>query len=1219
MSSIYQSDSTGDSLLASGELAIAATNNQGMTDASSSSSSSSAALIVPMSFAPFSASQCIGSHSTASTFQLESIGFSFKNGEVQAQSASDFLRSDGVEEYVKLMAMHLDGVELSRTRINIYSRMIYLRFMEQLRISNPEASEHANRYVAFQNARDLLTKHFATNVATTQMQQMRRLEQVFHTMDDCQWWLHRLEHLNSSHAAYNRMCDIAAIKPLCIPQKQIKFFHLNMNIIVEGLAIGNTTFRAFLTKIDFGARSIEHHGLAVSLWEQGISTVVCKLYGRDSELGIDEQVLLEKWKACATDTQSLQTIAMKEPSSSSSPSSTSSPPSSSIIARAASDETRCESPHTGCSDDEDQDSSDMVDAQSSTSSPSLSPASISPLDLAGRDFVATIPLPLDSMIRDMKRQQEEPFVTPVSAPDEKQAEPDAFASEDDMSETGDESDAEPDEGRSSHHDHNTSQSRQTRTRSARLKSEELVSPSNANQTRDRRVRAASSSAAQVDVEPAASHSRSRPRLLVARASRSSTLTAVAAHQPSTESAAIAASPASTAKRKRRIDSPPSASQPEPAAIVQAETGVAIHDQDDGRRLCASGAARDRAALVPRVHLMSSLATSLPYSEPIRIQLNDHPMLIIVPHLLDQVRMMGAINLDPRIDPTSSSCYVGLTRSSLAVRNIPLLVSHGADSRSMEPPARRRTPAEVVALMSCALDMSYAEDDAPIPSESDASSSDGSKSSRNFYIEGSYEHAEASSHQSNVGHLSSNSDFGSESSCAQSSSSSSSQPARFLPGLTFNERGHSHNQLYPNAHEPETCTGKECSGCDPIRSLVHDDKTRPVSFCHAETTAAEMKVNHGRKTFDHVPFFVESGPDSPHDSPLRLDRFFSHPHSLARLLPAHGDADPTHAFGGCLAASVSVSFSSAPMPAHFNLRVEPNGFGFYHHQLTGSSTWIVIPPKEKPRVLEVYKRLIANRQRRGSIAAQSAESMDAIAHLMYYSRKTFIPLGLLKEAKIHHEYVQVDAGTIVVGRGDVMRCGFDNSAGTATSYSCNTVDAGWLRRGSGAGSHEYGAAFITAHFKWVLSIQELSRKHVDLLAPFDLIPEDIAQAIDQCPPRATCLLLRNIKADIQARQVARSNGGAIDAMSDVDWTASVAYDEDHRYCLSRWMANIGDELGVIASIDEALVAIHAVSAAFMSEYYLNSTKGRVMCFYPDCSFGHLVIAPSKKHRACRQHQ
>ncbi|MDR3548384.1 MAG: ankyrin repeat domain-containing protein, partial [Candidatus Pacebacteria bacterium] len=258
------------------------------------------------------------------------------------------------------------------------------------------------------------------------------------------------------------------------------------------------------------------------------------------------------------------------------------------------------------------------------------------------------------------------------------------------------------------------------------------------------------------------------------------------------------------------------------------------------------------------------------------------------------------------------------------------------------------------------------------------------------------------------------------------------------------------------------------------------------------------------------------------SPLHLGRFVDHPLSLARL------SDVSWAGGESEYAYLKFGFAS------FNLHEEQEGHFFYHHQVCGSSVWIVIHPREKERIIprvivpiiEARLRVLAAADEESSSPspAYTSDEILMIATICYRAKRIFPPLSLLKEAKIEHTIVTVAANEILIGWGNLAHCGF-GTHGVTLGLACNLITKSWFEQHQGVDQ-------IHAHFMWVKQIRDSNTFTCPKLQQvFKDWKTDLATSLDvainHCPPNHACALLRGLLGDSRKKKKKTRSAGEAD--------------------------------------------------------------------------------------------
>jgi hypothetical protein len=120
----------------------------------------------------------------------------------------------------------------------------------------------------------------------------------------------------------------------------------------------------------------------------------------------------------------------------------------------------------------------------------------------------------------------------------------------------------------------------------------------------------------------------------------------------------------------------------------------------------------------------------------------------------------------------------------------------------------------------------------------------------------------------------------------------------------------------------------------------------------------------------------------------------------------------------------------------------------------------------------------------------------------------------------------------------------------------------------ASSFAFGADVITSHFVCIKKLQDID--HDGLLdramTRCGINADDMAIAINHCPPHHSCAFLTSILRDMKAQQQSAAVGGG----------------DSDTYKLKRWTSEQRD--AIIISLQRALMAIHACDATFITHRY-----------------------------------
>ena len=238
--------------------------------------------------------------------------------------------------------------------------------------------------------------------------------------------------------------------------------------------------------------------------------------------------------------------------------------------------------------------------------------------------------------------------------------------------------------------------------------------------------------------------------------------------------------------------------------------------------------------------------------------------------------------------------------------------------------------------------------------------------------------------------------------------------------------------------------------------------------------------------------------------LYMDAYADHPSSLLRLTEDRCD--------GVHNAYAYLKYGFQ----FFNLHVEQWLLPFVHHQVSGESTWILIPHSERHKLRGVVQKMarvrreVTSNERGHKVASASISSLATIAPVLLYSKSLLPPLSLLHAYGIQFHRLQLRAGQVLVAHGGFAHYGFSTGAGETHAFACNIMSEEWLISG--------GPEFVIQFFEWVLDLSDLSPQEiVDELTACGLQEHHLANALNTCPPAYSCTLLRALRDDLQRYQ------------------------------------------------------------------------------------------------------
>ena len=244
-------------------------------------------------------------------------------------------------------------------------------------------------------------------------------------------------------------------------------------------------------------------------------------------------------------------------------------------------------------------------------------------------------------------------------------------------------------------------------------------------------------------------------------------------------------------------------------------------------------------------------------------------------------------------------------------------------------------------------------------------------------------------------------------------------------------------------------------------------------------------------------------------PLYQNEFALHPHSLLRLSSQWIDGVNT------AYAYLKHGFQ------FFNLHIEQLLMPFVHHQLCGESVWILIPNEERHKVdrlvqhmahTQVEWRRRRKRCHKGAVVGDP-EHARSLSRVLLYSKSLFPPLSLLEKHRIRYHRIRLKAGQVLIVHGGFAHYGFSTDAGETHSFACNIMTEQWLLTG--------GPDFVCGFFEWVLRLKDVPEDHLSKhLAALGMEVNQLANALNMCPPAYTCSLLGDLQTDLKQYVLAK---------------------------------------------------------------------------------------------------
>jgi hypothetical protein len=207
---------------------------------------------------------------------------------------------------------------------------------------------------------------------------------------------------------------------------------------------------------------------------------------------------------------------------------------------------------------------------------------------------------------------------------------------------------------------------------------------------------------------------------------------------------------------------------------------------------------------------------------------------------------------------------------------------------------------------------------------------------------------------------------------------------------------------------------------------------------------------------------------------------------------------------------------------FNLHIEQWLLPFVHHQLSGESTWILVPHAERHKLAVVVQQM-AHVRRMYLSAGEDDEgdlpSHSLVAPVFLYSKSLLPPLSLLDEHGIQYHRIQLRGGQVLVAHGGFAHFGFNTGAGETHAFACNIMSEEWLTSG--------GPQFVVHFFEWMLDLSDLEPAQLDAgLLAHGLDAGDLQNALNTCPPAYSCSLLRALCTDLRLYLAAAQQEGTV---------------------------------------------------------------------------------------------
>jgi hypothetical protein len=268
-------------------------------------------------------------------------------------------------------------------------------------------------------------------------------------------------------------------------------------------------------------------------------------------------------------------------------------------------------------------------------------------------------------------------------------------------------------------------------------------------------------------------------------------------------------------------------------------------------------------------------------------------------------------------------------------------------------------------------------------------------------------------------------------------------------------------------------------------------------------------------------------------------------------------------------------------------IEQMLFPFVHHELCGESLWILVPHAERRKLEAVVQEMVATRaawlQRRGIVKKlPPAAAIALLSPIPFYSKNLFPPLSLLAKHQARYYRVTLKAGQVLMAHGGFAHFGFSTEKGETHSLASNMMTEHWLRAG--------GPEFLVRYFEWVLKLQAMPNGALDQeLHACGLTHDQLANALNLCPPNFSCSLLRGMKSDLQ-RHIQGGSKRCIAAYTTLD---------------------IGNAQKAVALLERALQLLHEVRPLLEAYYVDPGSEQFQVCNCDDGSEGEAQAAESQQ--------
>jgi hypothetical protein len=197
--------------------------------------------------------------------------------------------------------------------------------------------------------------------------------------------------------------------------------------------------------------------------------------------------------------------------------------------------------------------------------------------------------------------------------------------------------------------------------------------------------------------------------------------------------------------------------------------------------------------------------------------------------------------------------------------------------------------------------------------------------------------------------------------------------------------------------------------------------------------------------------------------------------------------------------------------HFNGHFEHLALPFVHHQLTGSSQWVLVSHKFNDALCELAADLFQTYYQPPPNC--EAKDLHTLGQVLLYGGVLYPPEELLNAYHVAHQKVNLVEGDILAAMGDCFHFGISTSSEPTFSVAINLMTDEWLPR---------GLSFIAQFLDFVERSKKLlpRGKDIDSFGPDEglfaapaLPPPSLHAvlqlALKRCPFNVTCGLLRHL--------------------------------------------------------------------------------------------------------------